>query len=98
MTSRVSGLLRAFRDRGKWSSNKLYLCLPEAREFLDVATKMGVRIIGIEGFDEVAAVLRPRLDLIADFSGVALTLANSSTPQFLAEVPPAVLFTFVLSE
>lgn len=98
MRSGSTDLLSTFRDRAVTRGDELYLDTAQASELVEVATRRGVRVVGIECFEEVAGNLMPRLDLIADFSDATLTVANTAAQRFIAALPKTILCSFVLSD
>lgn len=98
MSIEESELVAKFRHRGLWRANELYLRPPAAREFIEAATVGTLRVIGIECFEEESNMLRPRLDLIADFSEAPLQRANDDARSFIESIPEYVLCSFTLAE
>lgn len=76
MRSAVSDRLAGFSDRAVTRGDELYLGTTEALELVHAATRVGVRVVGIEFFDRIRTNFVPRLELIADFSDAPIAVSN----------------------
>ncbi|MDP3156562.1 MAG: hypothetical protein Q8N23_28075 [Archangium sp.] len=66
-----------FADRSLLRVGERYFDLPTSSDFIEACIENDFAIIGIEGFEMVEGGIRPRMDLIADFSERdALTWSN----------------------
>jgi hypothetical protein len=63
-----SRLLLEFSSSGLVSNGELYLPLEAARRLVERCREKSIAILGVEAFDVLAGKIRPRVDLIADFS------------------------------
>ena len=66
----ASKLLQQMRGRGFESGGDVYLPPAAALDFAHICRRESLAIAGIEGFERIGGKLRPRLDLITDWSGV----------------------------
>ncbi|MDP2269634.1 MAG: hypothetical protein Q8K32_02810 [Archangium sp.] len=55
-------------DRSVLRGGERYFDLPTSSDFIEACIENDFAIIGIEGFEMVEGGIRPRMDLIADFS------------------------------
>ena len=76
-----SRLLLEFSSSGLVSKGELYLPLEAARRLVERCREKRIAILGVEAFDILAGEIRPRVDLIADFSD-----AFDSAPDWIEAV------------
>jgi hypothetical protein len=75
--------------------NELYLPASTALELINKAEAGNLAVIGLEGFTKVGERLRPRLDLIADYSRATggqweefRKVCNQAAARFIENAPP----------
>lgn len=63
-----SDIFEAFRDIALQSGAETLIPISHGLSFVDACDAHGLTILGIDGFEKYEQGIRPRLDLIADFS------------------------------
>jgi hypothetical protein len=85
-------LFQRFAPRGIVRGGELYLDAPTMQKYIGKAEKLGLAVVGVEGFELHGTGLQPRLDLIADYSGARDTwpeyrlFCNKNAAGWIAEV------------
>ncbi len=87
-------VFKQFRQQGFESAGNLYLPPSVALTLVDAADRADLAVLGLEGFVLESGGLRPRLDLIADYSSAEGSTwadyrraCNSSARTFLRALP-----------
>ena len=88
-------LFDIFGKKGFVNGGELFLRVPTALEFITACEKNNLSVIGMEGFSDEGGAVRPRLDMIADYSGVRektwqefRKTCNSASRKFLLGLEP----------
>ncbi|MDP3273828.1 MAG: hypothetical protein Q8Q09_01445 [Deltaproteobacteria bacterium] len=70
MVSMLETLRSAFSDSGFTSGAEFYVRADVAAAYLDACAEHSLVVLGVEAFDRHGDKLKPRVDLIADFSRI----------------------------
>lgn len=81
-----------FSDSGFSSGGEFYVRADAAVAYLDACARNGLVVLGVEAFDRSGGKLRPRWDLIADFSGLRESNNNDWTATVKASHREAIRF------
>lgn len=71
---------------------EFYLPASAAAEYLDACSRAGLAIAGVEAFQRDGVNLKPRLDLIADFSELLATSSETWTTVAASSIGEALHF------
>jgi hypothetical protein len=95
MVSALNALRFMFQEAGFSSGSEFYVRADTAAAYLDACEQHGLVILGVEAFERRGDKLKPRLDLVADFSSLldsngdwkeAIAASHREALRFLAEV------------
>ena len=85
-------LFQRFAPGGIVRGGELYLDASTMQKYIGEAEKLGLAVVGVEGFEQHGNALQPRLDLIADYSGARDTwpehrlFCNKNAAEWIAEL------------
>ncbi len=92
--STVDDVRFLFSDAGFVSGTEFYVRADAAAAYVDECARRGLVVLGLEAFDRQEGRLKPRLDLIADFSNLvdskkawseAVATSHAEALQFLKD-------------